>query len=114
MTGFTIPHHGCFALIGNPDRGNRRACHAGPRHGLSGNTGLGRPDFLWIVLDPTWMRINLLELFLSRRNDISLVIKQHRPRTGSALIKRKDVLVLHICLLRFLTAYIAGIAAPVV
>jgi hypothetical protein len=44
------------------------------------------------VLNPSWFGKVLRELLLSCRNKLAITVEQHRPGTGGALVKCKDVL----------------------
>ncbi len=95
FAGGAVPHHGGLALIGDADRRERIASHAGARKGFGGDARLCRPDFIGVVFDPARLRVNLMEFLLRGRNDRARRIEQQRARTGGALVQRQDVGLRH-------------------
>jgi len=59
-----VPDDGRFALVGDADGGDRCAIQSRVRDGFGGDAGLRRPDILWVMFDPTWLRIYLREFLL--------------------------------------------------
>src|SRR5260370_21441348 len=90
-SSFAIPHDGCFALVRDADRGYLLRAHLSRAQSLQRYSDLRRCNLLRIVLNPSRLRKDLVELPLRYRTDRAFAIKQDGPRTGCALIKRQDV-----------------------
>ena len=91
FSGFPVPDHGGFALVGNADGGNimrlEFGIDAGQRNDFEGIF----PDFFGIMFHPAGLGINLLVFFLGHRNDGSLAVKYNAAGTGSALVDSGNV-----------------------
>ena len=82
-----VPHHRGLALVGDAQRGDVVRARPGRLEGLVEDLLRARPDLLGVVLDPTGLRIDLLVLLLRHRLDAALVVEDHRPRAGGALVQ---------------------------
>jgi hypothetical protein len=91
LASLSIPHERSLALVRDSDRRNigRPGSHSGQR--LEGNSDLRKRDLLGIVLNPSRLRKDLLELLLRHRPHRSVLIEQKRPRTRRPLIQRQNV-----------------------
>src|SRR5205085_11090626 len=84
-----LPQHRRLALVGDADRRDRAL---GGRDGLATGCDDALPDFLWIVLDPARLRVNLAQLAARDMVDRPRRIEQDRPGAGGALIDRQNVI----------------------
>ena len=82
-----VPHDRGLALVGDAQRGDVVLVAPGRLEGLVEDLLRARPDLLGVVLDPTGLRIDLLVLLLRHRLNPALVVEDHRPRAGGALIQ---------------------------
>ncbi len=82
-----IPHDGCFALIGDAQSHHVAGAHTSLAQDFHRRAELRRKNRVGIMLDPTGLRVDLLELMLSRPSDFARLIEEDRARTGSALIE---------------------------
>ncbi|MNM65169.1 hypothetical protein D3C81_765960 [compost metagenome] len=97
-TGFLVPHHRGFALVGNAQRSHLGMADAGLGQGFDHGRALGGEDLHRVVLDPTRLRVMLGELALGGADHIGVAVEDDRPRTGGALVQGDDVvLVLGVC-----------------
>ena len=87
-----VPNHACFALVGDANALYLRGRNPRLLHHLLHDIFLRLPNFKRVVLNPSWFRKILCELLLSGGNGLTIAVEQHRPRTGGALVKCKDVL----------------------
>jgi hypothetical protein len=78
-------------LICNTDGSELARPSLGAAQSFYRDTHLRCPDFLRIVLDPSRLGKNLLELTLRYRLDGAFMIEQYCSRTGGALIQRQYV-----------------------
>ncbi len=83
-----VPDDGCFPLVRDAYRGNRRIC-------LCDDLARGgehvAPDRLRIMLDPSRSRIGLRKLALRLREQPPRCVEEEAPRRGRALIDRKKM-----------------------
>ena len=75
LAGIFFPHNRRLTLVGDADCGNIFRVHAGAGFCLGKNAELARPDFYRVMLDPAWFGENLRKLFLSRLNDVAVLVK---------------------------------------
>ena len=92
FSGFPIPYHCGFALIGDSDRrnllrGNAKLLYRLPCHGQ-----LGAPDLLCIVLYPARLWEILRKLLLCHCAHLSAVIEQNAAAAGGTGIQRHNIL----------------------
>jgi hypothetical protein len=88
----SVPNHACFALVGNANAQDLRSRDTRLlQNGLHG-IFLRLPNFMCVMLNPSWLRKALRELLLSAGNWLCIAVEQHRPGAGGALVKCKDVL----------------------
>src|SRR5262249_31081074 len=66
---FSVPLHGRFTLIGDPDCGKIAGPEAAMVQGFRDHLLCPTPDLGSVVLHPSWLRKNLFVLFLRYRND---------------------------------------------
>ena len=62
-----VPDDRCLALVGDADRGDVVEVGAGVLQRCAGSLELGFPDLVGVVLDPSGVRVVLLELALGDR-----------------------------------------------
>ena len=95
-SGIAIPHHGGFALVGNADGKDRRGINLAFPDGFSDHNLAGTPDLPRVMFHPTRLREILFELAIRARDGLPVGVKNDRPGTGRALIKRKNI-SFHLC-----------------
>ena len=91
LTRCTVPDDGCLALIRDAYGSNIARSEVCPAKSLSGDTHLGSPKFVWIMLYPAGFGEDLAKFLSRNRVDPTVVVKQDRTRTGRALIERKNI-----------------------
>ena len=91
LTGNAVPDDGRFALICYTNCGDVLHPYTRAAYHLCDNADLRRPDFDWIVLDPTGLRENLFKFSLRDSGDIAGLIQQQGTGAGRPLIERKKV-----------------------
>ena len=74
-----IPDQRCFALIGNANRGDLMQANTTGGDRLSQRGEYGLPKILWVMLDPSRLRIMLGKFFLRARHDRQVSPEGHRP-----------------------------------
>ena len=87
FSGLTVPNDGSLSLIGDTNSLDVAGFELRFFESTLRDLQLAAPDLRGIVLDPTWLGINLLKFFLSNRNYASFVIEYDGARTGCSLIK---------------------------
>ena len=87
--GFTVPHQGGFALIGDADGGNVAGFDPGLAHRVAGGLQGRVPNVLRFMLDPARMREMLLELLRVTGNNAAITIEHNRPAGCGALVDGK-------------------------
>ena len=96
----SIPDHGRFPLVGNPNGSYGGGAHAVLFNYFDQHSVLGFPDFPGIVFDPPGLWENLAELLLCNGLDLAFRINEDGTRTSSALIQCNNIFFLtHCCLL---------------
>jgi hypothetical protein len=88
LTRFAIPHDGGLTLIRDTDRRNISRTRTGAGERFVRNRNLRSGNLLGIVLDPSRLRKNLIELALRNRTNLPSLIEQESARTCRALIQR--------------------------
>ncbi|MNH06927.1 hypothetical protein D3C79_663070 [compost metagenome] len=97
-TGFLVPHHGGFTLVGDTDGGYLVVAQACLGQGFDHGRALGGEDFHRVVLDPAGLWVMLCEFALRGANHVGITVENDGPRTGRALVQGNDVvLVLGVC-----------------
>src|SRR3989441_12531123 len=91
LTRCTVPDDGCLALIRDAYGSNIARSEVCPAKSLSGDTHLGSPKFVWIMLYPAGFGEDSAKFLSRNRVDPTVVVKQDRTRTGRALIERKNI-----------------------
>ncbi len=86
LSTFLVPDDGGFALVGDPDRSQIFRPQPPRFHCFLDDSVCAAPNFLWIVLDPSRLGIDLLVLFLSCAHDASGTIEHDEARTCRSLI----------------------------
>jgi hypothetical protein len=94
-----LPHNHRLALVGNADRRHVARPRAHLRQGFDRAAHLAGENLRRIVLYPSRLRIELLELLLRHRGNRAGLVKQNRPRTRRPLVQRQNVC--HTCLVTF-------------
>ena len=90
LPGLRIPQHGSFTLIGNT-----YPCDRAPlklSYYFLKSLSLGCPDFLRVVLHPSWLGIILGKLPLGRADNPALLVEKQTTRTRGSLIQSEDKL----------------------
>ena len=90
--GFAVPEHGGFALVGNADGRQVVRRNAGLFHAFGYDLLRAKPDFSGVVLDPAWLRIDLLMLFLSAGGDAPSAVEYDEAGAGGTLVDGSDVI----------------------
>ena len=87
-TGFGVPGHGGFPLVGNADSGDFLHGDFRPVHGFPGGEKLAFQNLHRIVLHIARLGIDLRKLLLPLRDNFSITVEQDGPGTGGSLIQR--------------------------
>ncbi len=95
--GLSIPDDGRFALVRDADGGEIIGAYPGIAE--RGRNDLGRvvPDLERIVLDPAWLRIDLLVLFLGEPHDRTGLVEYDESAARGALVDGTDIVVHGCC-----------------
>ena len=95
LAGMFVPDHRRLTLVGDAhaDEVARRERRFGERVGHH-LLRLG-PDVQRVVLDVARLRVELVDLNLVRGHDGALMVHDHEPRRGRALVDRADKLGAH-------------------
>src|SRR4029077_414740 len=88
---FFVPGHRGFALVGDSDRSQIFRPQPASFHCFLNDAIRTAPHFFWIVLNPSWLGIDLLVLSLSRAHDASGSIEHDEARAGRSLINGANV-----------------------
>ena len=96
LSGVPVPENRRLPLIGDADACDIRGFQAGGYESIAQRFQLRGEDFLRIVFHPSGFGINLAEGNLHFRQDLSVSVKDKRPRTGRSLIESDDVFS-HLC-----------------
>gem|GEM_PF-4368867 len=88
---FAVPKHRGFTLVGDAQGAHLTRRDASFGQGLTGGGKLGTPDFQRVVLYPAGLRVDLGEFPLRHGNDAPLFVEDNAARTGSALVKCKQI-----------------------
>ena len=91
--GRAVPDHRCFTLIGDADGSDLLHRDTADANRLAQRVRLGVQDGRRIVLDPTGLRIDLLELVALHGHDMRLIIEDDGARACRALIQGDDILM---------------------
>ena len=91
LAGGTLPHQCGLALVGDAHGRDVRRGEVGRGECAGGDAADVVPDLHSVVLDPPGLREDLLVLALIGGDDGALVIEDHAPSRGGALIDRCDV-----------------------
>ena len=91
LAGLPIPDQRSLALIGYTDRGNARRIERRLPQNLPHGRERRVPEIVRIVLNPSRMRVDLLELPLSDRYGQAVGPEGDGARRGGALIDREDI-----------------------
>src|SRR5437879_5274134 len=91
LAALAVPEDSRLTLIGDADahqifQGNILFLKRFARH-----LALRLEDFLWIVLDPAGLRIDLAEFALRAADGGAFLVEQDGARAGRALIERENV-----------------------
>ncbi len=86
-----IPDDHGFALIGDPDGGHIAGTRARLAQHFDGDGHLAGQDLHRVVLNPSRLRIVLLELLLRHGRDRAGLVKQYGAGTGRTLVQGKDI-----------------------
>src|SRR5262249_24668752 len=90
MAGVPVPDDGRLALVGDADRGQVRGFEAVPGQGGTDDRGRTLPDLDRVMFDPSGPRQNLLMLELVAADLTAVVVEDHEPRAGGALVDGSD------------------------
>jgi hypothetical protein len=90
LAGDAVPDERRFALVRNADRRDVRRPQARARHRFGRDCELRGPDLVRVVLDPSGLREDLLELLLGNRDDAAAAIEDDRARARRSLVERED------------------------
>jgi hypothetical protein len=91
LAAFPVPDDCSFALVGDPDRSQIFRPQPARFHGFLDDVVRATPDLFWIVLDPSWLGIDLLVLTLSGADDASGTIEYYEARARRSLINGANV-----------------------
>src|ERR1022692_2124317 len=91
LAGCAVPDDGGFALVGDADGGNVGGLCTRLRQRFEGDSDLRRCDLFRVVLDPSGLRKDLVELALVYRSDGAVIVEQEGSGTCGALIERENV-----------------------
>src|ERR1039458_1046335 len=91
FTALAVPDDRGLALVRNSNRRQIRGLQRGSLHGVVNHILRATPNLLRIVLDPAWLRIDLLVLFLRHGHHSTGAIKNDEARTCSSLINGPDI-----------------------
>ena len=86
LAGFTVPHQGGFALIGDADGGDIAGCDPGFFNRGAGGSCRGGPQICGVMFDPAGRREMLGKFFLRLGYDAQVFIKNDRAGRGGALV----------------------------
>src|SRR6185503_9789580 len=96
LAGLAIPDDCCLTLIRNADGFDLIRLYTGLSQQHVHGVELRRPNVFGSMLDPSGLRIKLLEFLLRGFDGAAFAVEQDRARTGGALIEREDVLLPHL------------------
>ena len=96
LARLAVPDDSRFALIGDADSRDLIGFDIRFRKHALGCVQLRIPDVGGAMLDPSGLRIELLELLLGCCNGIACLIEKNRARTGCPLIERENVVLAHL------------------
>ena len=98
FSGFPVPHHGGFPLVGDAETRDGPGLFPAPFDGLATDTKRGGPDLFRIVLHPTQVRENLPKLLLGREDRVPVRFEQDRTGAGSSLVDTENQCIIsHLC-----------------
>jgi hypothetical protein len=95
LAGVLVPDDGGLALVGDADGGEVVGAEVVVPQHLGGDLLGLLPDLLGVVLDPAGLGVDLLVLHLGDAGRGAVVLEEHGPGRGGALVDREDVLLRH-------------------
>ena len=91
LTGFAVPNHGGFALVGDAHSAHLACVNPRFLQGLASGRQLGVPNFQGIMLHPTRLGIKLGQFLLRHGHDAAVGVEHDAAGAGSALVKGEQV-----------------------
>ena len=86
LAGAAVPDHGGLALVGDADGLDVARGQPGLGDGLAGGGELRLPDFFRVVFYPAGLGVDLAELALRHRDNLSGIVEHDAARAGRALV----------------------------
>ena len=92
LTAVAIPHHRGLALVGDADGGDGVGMDAAFELDLHHDGDLGRQDFHRVLLNPTGVRVDVLDVTPRAGDDDAVLVHDERAHGRGARIERHDIL----------------------